>query len=147
MANFLTAQKTAREIKPARVRRELFDFIRSIERELVAYNTATIFEDSQGVRGQPIGFYSYATELITKGRKAKGQPFDLMETGTFLESFFAKVGRNSIQFGATDPKLRDVLSKLLTNDIFGLQDDDLNKVIEERMLPNLLKFYRASLNI
>lgn len=114
---------------------------------MVAYNTATIFQDSQSVTGKPIGFYSYATELITKGRKAKGQPFDLFETGDFLESFFAKVGRNYIQFGATDPKLKKVLDNLLTNDIFGLQDDDLNKVIEERLLPFLLKFYRLNLGI
>lgn len=147
MANFLQAQQTAKAIRPAKVRSELFDFIRRIEKELVAYNTATIFEDSQDVNGKPIGFYSKATELITGGRKAKGQPFDLMETGDFLESFFAKVGRNTIQFGATDPKLRDVLQNLLTNDIFGLQDDDLNKVINDRFLPFLLKHYRANLNI
>lgn len=147
MANFLTAQKTAREIRPSKVRSDLFQFIRSIEKELVAYNTATIFEDSRDVKGKPIGFYSYATELITKGRKAKGQPFDLMETGDFLDSFFAKVGRNSIQFGATDPKLREVLENLLTNDIFGLQDDDLNKVINDRFLPFLLKYYRLNLGI
>ena len=145
MANFLQVQKTVSQIKPARVKSEFFGFIRRIERELVAYNQATIFENSQDVNGRSIGFYSKATELITNGSKSQGQPFDLMETGDFLESIFAKVTSNAIQFGATDPKLKSILNHLLTNDIFGLQDDDLNKVIEDRLLPFLLNYYQEKL--
>lgn len=145
MANFLTVQTKAKSIKPKQVRTELFKFIRSIEQELVAYNVATLNQDSEDVTGKPIGFYSPATEIITNGRKKAREPFDLNETGKFLDSIFAKVQSNSILFDTTDPKKKEVLKNLLTEDIFGLQDNDLKMVIDERLSPFLLNYYKNKL--
>lgn len=145
MANFLQAQRKAKQLKPAKVRSELFAFIRSIEKELSAYNVATIYDESQDINGKPIGFYSRATDLITGGEKAEGDPFTLKDTGEFLEGFFARVQSNSIFFDTTDPKKKEVMKNLLTDNIFGLQDDDLNRVIDTRLLPFLLKYYKEKL--
>tara|TARA_R110002096_G_scaffold36129_3_gene101304 strand:+ start:2444 stop:2821 length:378 start_codon:yes stop_codon:yes gene_type:complete len=125
----------------------LFQFIRSIESELVAYNVATLRDDSQDVNGKPIGFYSRATELITGGRKKKGDPFDLLDTGKLLDSLFVKVQTDSLFFGNKDPKLKEVLKNTISDDLFGLQEDDLNKVLETRVLPYLLKYYTQKLGI
>lgn len=141
----MTAQQNAKTVKPSRVKREFFNFIRSIEQELVAYNKATIFEDSESVTGKSLGFYSKATEIISNGRKKAGDPYSLKDTGVFLESLFAKVGTNSILFDASDPKKKEVFKNLLTDDIFGLQDDDLKKVIDVRLLPFLIKYYKKLL--
>ena len=129
----------------AKVNKDLFDFIRGIEKELVAYNRATLHDDSVHIHGRPIGFYSYGTEMMTDGRKKAGEPFDLLETGEFLDRLFATVSNSSIFFNTSDPKKREVFKNLLTNDIFGLQDDDLNKVIQTRILPFFLKYFRANL--
>ncbi|TDE53758.1 hypothetical protein [Flavobacterium sp. GT3P67] len=102
-------------------------------------------QDSEDVTGKPIGFYSPATELITNGRKKTGEPFDLTETGKFLDGIFAKVQSNSILFDTTDPKKKEVLKNLLTDDIFGLQDNDLKMVIDERLSPFLLNYYKTKL--
>lgn len=141
----MTVQTKAKSIKPSQVRKDLFNFIRSIEQELIAYNVATLNQNSEDVFGKPIGFYSSGTEIITNGRKKTGEPFDLTETGKFLDSIFAKVQSNSILFDATDPKKKEVLKNLLTDDIFGLQDADLKMVVNERLLPFLLKYYKTKL--
>lgn len=145
MANFLQSQQQAKKLTPQKITTDLFNFIRTIERELAAYNVATLFEESQDVNGKPIGFYSPGTEIITDGRKKAGEPFDLKETGEFLEGIFARVDKDSIFFDTKDPKKKDVLFNLLTNDIFGLQDDDLTKVINIRILPFLIKYFKANL--
>lgn len=147
MASIHQFQKKAAQIKPNQVRNDLFNFIRSIEKELAAYNQATIFEESESVPGKPIGFYSRATELITGGEKKAGDPYTLKDSGDFLEGIFAKVQGTTIFFDTSDPKKKEVLKNLLTDDIFGLQDDDLKRAIDTRMLPFLLKYYRKKLNI
>lgn len=143
--NFLQLQKKAKAIKPSQVRRDLFNFIRSIEEELAAYNRATLHQDSEDVNKKPIGVYSTATELITDGRKKAGEPFDLFEIGDFLDGIFAKVQLGSIFFDTSDDKKKEVLSNLLTDDIFGLQDDDLYKVIDDRLIPFLINYYNQKL--
>ena len=147
MGTILSLIKKAEALKPQKVKSDLFQFIRSIEAELVAYNAATLKDDSQDVKGNPIGFYSRATELITGGRKKQGDLFDLLETGTFLDSLFVKVQTDSLFFGNKDPKLKEVLKNTLSDDVFGLQDEDLNKVLETRVLPYLLKYYTQKLDI
>ena len=145
MANFQQAIAKAKRLTPQKVKSDLFKFIRTLEEELAAYNRATLFEDSEDVDGKPIGFYSPGTEILTDGRKKAGEPFDLKDTGDFLESIFAKVQTDSIFFGATDPKLNAIFENLLTDNIFGLQDQDLKKVVDTRLLPFLLKYFRKEL--
>jgi hypothetical protein len=125
----------SKKLTKSKVRKDLFNFIRTFERELAAYNRATLYEDSQTIDKKPLGFYSAATELLTNGRKKKGEPFDLLESGDFLEGLFAKVQQNSILFDTTDNKKKKVVSKLLNINIFGLQDEDLDKIIETKLVP------------
>jgi hypothetical protein len=123
-----------------KIRDDLFSFIRTLERELAKINRDTLNKKSQDIDGQPIGFYSQATEFITGGRKAKGQPFDLKESGDFLKSIYAKVEEESIFFDASDPKVGLILQNTLSDDLFGLQDQDLNKVIDEKILPFFITY-------
>lgn len=145
MATFLQAQKSAKKLTPQKIRIDLFRFIRTLERELALYNRAKLFIDSQDVNGNPIGFYSKTTEIITNGRKKEGQPFNLFEKGDFLGKLFSKVQSDSIFFDTKDPKKNDVLQNLLSKDIFGLQDQDLRKAIDEKILPFMLKYFRKKL--
>lgn len=145
MANFLQAQEKAKQLKRSQVRNDFFAFIRSIEKELEAYNVSTIYNDSEDVNKKPIGYYSRATEIITDGRKKEGEPFDLLETGDFLDGLFARVGRNAIFFDTKDPKKKEVFKNLLTTDIFGLQDEDLKAVIDTRLLPFLIDYFKLKL--
>ncbi len=145
MANFLTAQKKALKLTPQKISNDLFNFIRTLEVVLADYNVDRLFNSSEDIFGKPIGFYSKGTELITNGRKKEGQPFNLKETGEFLEKLFAKVQKDSIFFDSSDTKKQDVLRNLLTPNIFGLQDEDLNRVIKEKLLPFFLRYFKKNL--
>lgn len=145
MSNFLTAKRKAERLTPQRISDELFDLIRKIEDVLAKTNANTLHEHSTDVEGNPIGFYSAGTEAITGGRKRMGQPFDLKESGEFLNSVFARVENHSIFFDATDSKKEEVLYNLLSKDIFGLTDENLRKVIDEKILPSFLKYLKHNL--
>lgn len=143
--NFQQAIEKAKNLSPERINNDFFEFVRKIREELADYNRRALNEDSQDIYGKAIGFYSRATEEITEGRKEFGQPFDLKETGVFLESIFAKVSNDSIFFGANDPKLNDIILNLLSKEILGLRDEDLQTVIAERFLPFFLDYFRNQL--
>lgn len=137
MATLLEQYQNAKKLTPEKIVSDVFKFIDAIKEELAAYNVATLHQDSEDIFGKPIGFYSPGTENITNGRKKAGEPFDLLESGDFLESIFAKVQKDSVFFDASDSKKKEVFANLLSNNIFGLQEQDLNKVIQERILPHL----------
>lgn len=145
MGTFLQTQKAAAKLTPQRVSKDVFNFIRTLERELAQLNKARIFIDSEDIYGKALGEYSPATEEITKGRKKAGDPYTLFDEGDFLGGMYAEVKEDGIYFDTTDPKKKEVLKNLLTQDIFGLHDADLKKAIDERILPFLLSYYKQHL--
>lgn len=149
MASFQDQLEKAKPLNENLVSKVLFDFIKSIEKELTELNRKQLNEKSKDIYGDAIGFYSYATEVITKGRKKQGEPFDAKDTGSFLEKLYAKVENNSIVFGSTDPKTSLILDSdnWLSSDLFGLTDKDLQNVIEDKLQPFILDHYRKTLGI
>ena len=135
----------AKKLTKSKVKKDLFNFIRQLEGGLAVINRDTIFKKSEDIQGDPIGFYSRATQEITGGRKKEGDPFDLRESGTFLDSLYAKVQNDSILFDTTDSKKNKVLKNLLSQDIFGLQDDDLNDLLEQKLAPFMVIYYTQEL--
>lgn len=149
MASFQDQLEKANSINEDLVTRALFEFIRSIEKELAELNRQQLNEKSKDIYGDAIGFYSYATEVITKGRKKKGEPFDAKDTGSFLQKLYAKIENNVIVFGSTDAKVDIILNSdnWLSKDLFGLTDEDLQKVIEDKIQPFTINHYRKQLDI
>ena len=145
MANFHTHQKRAKALNHRKVSTDFFNFVRTIETVLADDNAQQLFLDSKDVFGKPIGFYSQGTENITNGRKKAGQPFNLKESGEFLKKLFAKVKGETIIFDTSDSKKNEVLGNLLTTDIFGLSDQDLKVVIDKKMRPFFIKYYKEKL--
>ncbi|WP_157811797.1 hypothetical protein [Tenacibaculum sp. SZ-18] len=135
-------QERAKKLRPRKIKNDLYSFIRTLEEELAAYNRATINQESEDIFGKPLGFYSKATELITNGRKKAGDPFDLLESGDFLDGLYAKVDRDNVFFDSRDSKRKEVLKHLLSNNVFGLQDADKNKVVDTRLLPYFQNYFR-----
>jgi len=147
MANFQQQLQRSNQIIPDIVSNMLFDYIRSISKELIDLNREQIKKDSQDIYGNAIGFYSAATDFITQGKKGEGEPFTGDDTGSFLKSFYMTVYDNVFYFGATDPKTDDILSSpnWLSQDLFGLTESNLNEVIENKFKPFLITYYRKSL--
>lgn len=149
MANIEEHFELIKGINEALISRELFDFIRSIESDFVDLNRKQLNENSKDIYGQAIGFYSKATEVITKGAKKAGEPFDAKDTGSFLNKMYAKIEQDRVVFGSTDSKVELIMNSdnWLSHDLFGLTDEDLNKVINEKVLPFMIDNYRKHLGL
>jgi hypothetical protein len=78
--------------------------------------------------GQIIGYYSYVTELITRGRKQQGEPYNLNDTGAFYRSMIVNVFRDSFVIDADADKGQDNLFEKYGDGIIGLTDENLQKV-------------------
>jgi hypothetical protein len=147
MANLFQAQETAKKVTPKRISKALFDFIRTLEKQFADDNVSQLFLDSKDIFGEPIGFYSEETESITEGRKEAGQPFNLKESGEFLDKLFAKVVGETVIFGTTDEKKEEVLANLLTKDIFSLDDKSLKIQIDKNLRPLMQQFFRKAFDL
>ena len=149
MANFQQQIEKAKQLNPEKVSKDLFKFIRSIEKQILDKNKEQIFENSQDIHGQAIGFYSYATEQITKGRKKKGEPFDGKDSGDFFNKMYMQEVSGVIRFGSKSPHYADILKSKswLSKDILGLSDENLQKVIQTQILPFVLGYYRRTLGL
>jgi uncharacterized protein (UPF0335 family) len=139
--------EAAKRLEPGIVSKELFDFIKSLSDYLIEMNKKQLNEDSKDIYGEAIGFYSKATEIITKGAKKAGEPFDAKDTGSFLDKFYMTVSNNTFYFGSTDPKTDDILSSdnWLSHDLFGLTDENLQIAIETKFKPFIIDYYKKIL--
>lgn len=149
MANFQQQLEKTKQLQPEKVSKALFQFIRSIEKQILDKNKEQIFEKSQDIHGQAIGFYSYATEQITKGRKKAGEPFDGQDSGDFFNKMYMQEVSGVIRFGSTSPHYADILKSKswLSKDILGLTDENLNQLIEAELTPFIISHYRNTLGI
>lgn len=141
--------ETVKQINEAAISKGLFDFIRSIGKELVELNKRQIRDDSSDIYGKAIGFYSKATDEITDGAKEWGTPFTGDDTGVWLDHFYVTVYNEIFFFGSTDPKTEDILTSKnwLSHDLFGLTDDNLQDVINEKFLPFIINYNRKKLGL
>lgn len=149
MATFSKQLEKANKINPNKVSDELFLFIKSISDYMVELNKKQINQDSEDIFGKAIGYYSKATELITNGAKGAGEPFTGKDTGNWLDAFYVTVLDDVFYFGSTDPKTDDILDSpnWLSSSLFGLTDENLKNVIETRIQPFVLNYYRKELGL
>jgi len=78
--------------------------------------------------GDVIGFYSFATEVISGGSKQQGDHFTFDDTGEFFRSMFLRVLSNSFAIVADGQKEDDNLFDKYGNEIIALTDENLEKV-------------------
>jgi uncharacterized protein (UPF0335 family) len=149
MASFNQQLQKAIAIQPEKLSNELFQFIKSLSAYMVEMNKKQINENSKDIYGKAIGFYSKATEIITNGAKGAGEPFTGKDTGNWLNSFYVTVQDNTFYFGSTDPKTDDILNSphWLSSSLFGLTDENLNLLIETKLKPFVLDYYRQKLDL
>ena len=150
----------AEGLSPNSLVSQIFNFLESIEDELAQLNRDQLFESSIDIFGNPLGYYSRATERITtmewelglraeEDIKEQGDPYTMKDQNIFLPSIFAKVTRDYITFGSSDPKLDDIFEneRLLTKSFFGLTEDNKLAVIQEQIKPHLLRISKQILGI
>lgn len=149
MATFQQQLKKTKNLNERKLSKDLFIFIKSIRAEIIKLNVDQINKESKDIFGNPVGFYSYMTEVITNGRKKQGEPFDGKETGRWFKSFYLDIQGDAFRIFATDPKTHIILDSdyWLSDDLFGLSNKDLKALTESRLKPFMLRNVRKILDI
>ena len=158
MATLQQQMERAKSLNPQRVSNDLFDFLKSISKEIVEINKNKVSKDSKDIFDKAIGYYSEATEYITKnnallgkGNKIKyaGDPFTGEDTGDFLKGFYVNISNAELKFGSTDSKTEIILKSdnWLSDELFGLTDKDLRELIASQLLPFIINNQRKILNV
>ena len=81
-------------------------------------------------KGKIIGYYSYATEIITKGKKQQGEPFTLFDTGEFYKSMYVVASLYDFVVYGDGQKTDKNLFQAYGDDIIGLTDLSKEKLAE-----------------
>ena len=149
MANFEQQIEKAKQLNPDKNTKSLFKFISSIEKQILDKNKEQLFENSQDVHGQAIGFYSKATDELTNGKKEWGTPFTGKDTGDLFKQMYMQEVSGVIRFGSKSPHYADILKSKswLSKDIFGLTDKNLKQLIETELKPFIIANYQKILEI
>ena len=149
MATLQNQLDLAKKITQSKLKDDLFKFIKSIEKDLIAKNQEQLREDSSDIFGSPIGFYNAATEAITQGSKKRGEPFDAYDTGDLFKGMYMQEVSGVIRFGSKSPHWADIQKSesWLSTELFGLTDENLKEVIAQKLLPFFLENSRKLLNL
>ena len=78
--------------------------------------------------GEVIGYYSLATEYISKGRKKFNTHYTLFDTGDFFRSMYIAVFQQEIIIDGNTNKMQD--QEWFSNKIIGLTDENFRKLKE-----------------
>ena len=78
--------------------------------------------------GDVIGFYSFATQIASGGKKQQGDHFTLNDTGDFYRSMFIRVLSESFTVNADGQKEDDNLFEKYGDGIIKFTDENLDKI-------------------
>ena len=156
--NFQQAKQRAENLSPANVSKALFNEIRRIEQDFFNLNIGQI-EESEDSFGEILnnkdkrfgGVYTEATEEIAKlenpvAPKKAGEPYNFLWTGDFLSGFELTISGETASLKSTGTGSGD--KKAFFDgyeNLFGLTDESLNRVISEKLLPFFIQYYRNEL--
>ncbi len=97
--------------------------------------------------GQVIGYYSWMTEAMSKGRKKEGQPYNLYDTGTFYNQMFVTVFNDGFVVDSDGADKEDVnLFDEYGENIVGLTDENMGKLVA-LLRPKYIQYARKTLGI
>lgn len=149
MATLIQHLERAKKLKANNLEKDLFKFIKSIEKDLLELEKERISEKSKDIFGEALGYYSKATEIITKGKKKAGEPFTGIDSGDWFDAFYMQEVAGVLRFSSKDEKNSTILNSdnWNSNQVFGLDDEQLKGVIRERLLPFFIKNSRDILGI
>lgn len=153
MGTLLQQLQKSKKISPNKLNEYLFLIVKSLEKEIIKINTREqLFKEGVDANNEPLyskrykrGTYSLLTEELSGGRKEAGDPYTLDDTGDFFDGFFLEIQNDKALFGSTDEKTPLLITDF--GEIFGLTDENLKAVIQEKLLPLFLIQIRKQLDI
>ena len=153
MATLLQQSENLKKLNESVIEQQLFKAIREAEVVILDANKEQLSKGENYLGGE-VGRYSPYTqgfadakETFTNVPKKEGSLYNFDWTGDFLKGF--KLGINGNEATITSNVLGDdsKLNFLLNNNLFGLNDENLKKIIQSEILPFIHSFARKTLNI
>lgn len=136
--------KRAKKLNELRIWKQTFDS--DTKKYLVTLVQKQLTELGVDGKGDVIGYYSYATELITKGRKQQGEHYTLKDTGAFYNSMNAEVTDALIWVIGNGRKGKDNLYQKYGEYITTLNEESIKKV-QEIVTEKYIEYIRKVLQI
>jgi hypothetical protein len=97
--------------------------------------------------GEIIGRYSKATEVISGGTKREGEPYNLLDSGSFFRSMFVDVLSNSIEIDATSSTFDEMQKQDWWRiSILGMTSENLEQYAE-LLKENYIIYTRQALGV
>lgn len=148
MATLQSQLKKAKKLTYQNQSKLLFQIVKQIQKDILQLNKDQLSK-GRDINNRTVGFYSYATQKITRGRKKAGTPFTAQDTGAFFRGFYLEVFEDGFRLFSKDPKTYLILDSEHwdSDELFGLTDKDLKGVIELKLLPFFIKNNREYLGI
>jgi hypothetical protein len=91
-----------------------------------------LFDKGIDSEGDIIGFYSFASQVASRGKKQQGTPYTLFDTGDLYQSMFITVLVDHILINADTDKIED--QQWWREEIIGLTDENMIKLKKEYKL-------------
>jgi len=151
-----TAVQLRARLEPLRDRETVYglflDVVKSFEAYLIDLNQIRL-EEGQDIFGDLIGRYSRATELESlfgEGPrpiqpKREGEPYNFQWTGGLFDGMYIDIFPDRAQFTSRDSKTPELIAKY--GDMFGLQPQDLEESLREKLYPGFMKLIRNQLGL
>lgn len=122
----------------------IVDLMLQLIQDIEADNTGEALQQLQWQKGEDrygsiLGIYTRATEIVSKGRKKAGEPYNLFDTGSFWNETYlkAEISGNDIVFSLNSKDSKTpILIEKMGDRIFGLADENMPEFSESVM--NLL---------
>ena len=150
-----TAVQLRARLEPLKDRETVYglflDVVKSFEAYLIDLNQIRL-EEGQDIFGDEIGRYSRTTELAAKFSQIKpiqpkklGEPYNFQWTGGLFDGMYIDIFPDRAQFTSRDSKTPELIAKY--GDMFGLQPQDLEESLREKLYPGFMKLIRNQLGL
>lgn len=104
-----------------------------------------LFDKGIDSTGEVIGYYSYATEVISRGRKQQGDHYTLLDTGDLQRSLYVAIFIKEFVILGDVRKIQD--QKWFSDKILGLTDENIGKIREVAKVKYIEYFKRVLFRI
>ena len=129
----------------------MFQAIKKVEGQAIKANKLQLVK-GENVEGDIVGNYAKTTQAFADrdgiyAPKKFGDPYNFTWSENFFGGFKLALGNNHVTLFSTGIGSGDKKEFLTTNNLFGLNDENLKLIIQQEIIPFINKFARATLKI
>ena len=152
MATILQQQKKLEKLSPKVTIENIFQALKHAEKLVLDINKSQL-SDGDNSLGDNVGTYHpdtqayYDADSINRVTKSSGDPYNFDWSGSFFDGFELSVQGIEATISSTGVGSGGKKKFLTTNNLFGLQEDNLKTIIKEEILPFMHKIARETLGI